>query len=382
MIKILHFITDTNIGGAGKLLCNQIKNMNEDEFEVTVALPKGSELKKELSALHCSLIECEGGADKSFSPKSFYEALEILRAKRPDIVHSHASLSSRLAATVLGIPTRIHTRHCVFPLSPAMRNPVLRALSGAANNMCSTAMLAVADSAKQNLIDMGCNPEKITTIVNGVEPIRVLNDAEKAFFRAKYSISKSDFVISIFARLEEYKGHITFLEAAKICKKYYPNFRFFIIGDGSKKDELKALSHKLGIDEIVHFTGFCEDVAPYFNITDVNVNCSYGTETSSLALSEGMSLGIPCVVSDYGGNTHMVKNGVNGLIFPIKNADALAMDIIRLYRDKELYKKCSLGALRRYREEFTAQAMAKQMMEFYKREHVRGKSMKRKASRI
>ena len=113
-------------------------------------------------------------------------------------------------------------------------------------------------------------------------------------------------------------------------------------------DELKALSSELGLDDVVCFTGFREDVATIFYITEVNVNCSYRSETSSLSLSEGMSLGIPSVVSDCGGNTYMVKNCENGLIFPMENEEALAMALIRLYCDRELYKKFSANAYGRY----------------------------------
>ena len=65
----------------------------------------------------------------------------------------------------------------------------------------------------------------------------------------------------------------------------------------------------------------------------------------------------------------MVKNAVNGLIFPAKNADALAMAIIRMYRDTDLYSKCSAGAIKRYQAEFTAEAMTKRMEDFYKTEY-------------
>lgn len=244
---------------------------------------------------------------------------------------------------------------------------------GLISNSLSTSMIAVADSAKQNLIDMGCNKRKISTVINGVEPIRITSPEEIDYLNSRYGLTKNNFIISIIARLEECKGHKTFLQAAQICKKHYPNFRFFIVGDGSQKNYLKQLSHKLDIDDIVHFAGFCEDVSPILNITDVNVNCSVGTETSCLALSEGMSLGIPSVASDYGGNTHMVKNTVNGLIFPAENAEALAMALIRLYRDEELYAKCSLGALRRFHEEFNAAIMSKKMADFYKVEYLRHK---------
>ena len=376
MIKIFHFISDTNIGGAGNLLCNQIKNMNDPSFDITVVLPQGSMLKDKMSTLPCHLIETAHGADKSFSLDSVIEDYKILKKYRPDIVHSHASLSSRIAATAMRIPTRIHTRHCVFPLSPIIKNPLGKTVCGVANNILSTKMIAVADSAKENLVDMGCSKKKIETVINGSEPIQRLSSAEREALKAKFSLTKDSFVVSIFARLEEYKGHKTFLEAAKICKKYCPDFRFFIVGDGSQKDELQSYARALGLEKAVLFSGFVSDVAPYFNLTDVNVNCSYGTETSSLAISEGMSLGIPAVVSDYGGNTHMVKNGEDGLVFPAKNAEALAICLIRLYRDRELYKKMSEKAYVRYDSEFTAKAMSEKMAQIYVDEYNKRSALK------
>lgn len=373
MIRILHFITDTNIGGAGRLLCNQIKNMGDSGFEIFVALPRESLLCAELRALPCTIIGMEHGADRSFTPRAVFEARKIIKKIAPDIVHSHGSLSSRLAATALGVKSRIFTRHCVFPLKKRMKNPLYRLAVGSANNLCSTAMVAVADSARQNLLDMGCSGKKIRTVINGSPPMRVLSEDEIRFERAKHGLTNRNFVVSIFARLEEYKGHVTFLRAAQICKRFYPSFRFFIVGEGSKRQELEQLAQELKIGDVVRFIGFCRDVAPLFAITDVNVNCSWGTETSSLALSEGMSLGIPCVASDYGGNPHMVKNAVNGLLFPAKNADALAGALIRLFRDTNLYSKCSIGALRRYREEFTDRAMTEKMMEIYREEFERTK---------
>ena len=370
MIKILHFITDTNIGGAGKLLCTQIKNMDARQFRIFVALPDNSKLINELKNLNCTLIKCKYSYDCSLSMKGILEDYEIIKKIRPHIVHSHASLSSRIAATLLSVPSRIFTRHCAFPIPKSMQSPVIRGTVGEINNILSTKIIAVADAAKQNLINMGCHEKQISTVINGVEPIALFSNNERKYLRAKLGIYEDSFVVTIIARLEEYKGHKTFLHAAKICLKYYPDFKFLIVGGGSQEDNLKELARKLKIEKSVQFLGFCNDVAPVLNITDINVNCSFGTETSSLALSEGMSLGIPCVASDYGGNPHMVKNGVNGLIFPRKNADALAQSLIRLRCDRNLYAKCSAGAYKRFREEFNASLMAKKMTTIYKNEYL------------
>ncbi len=369
MIKLLHFISDTNIGGAGRLLCNQIKNMDGSEFDISVALPRQSRLIGALSSLSCRVIECEHGANTSFDTGGIIESYRIIKQARPDIVHSHASLSSRIAATACRVPTRIFTRHCSFPITDIAKNAVIKALNGAANSLFSTSIIAVSESARRDLISTGCDSKRITTVINGVEPIRLISELEKECLRQTLGIDESHFVIGIFARLESYKGHRTLLEAAAICKRYYPQFRFLIVGDGSESNELKRYVQKLGIADTVHFTGFCDDVAPFFNLIDLNVNCSYGTDTSSLSLSEGMSLGIPSIASDYPGNLYMVKNGVNGLIFPQNNPRALAMEIIRMYCDKELYEICKVGAYKRYKDELNARAMTEKMLDFYRKEY-------------
>lgn len=373
MIKIYHFISDTNVGGAGNLLCNQIKNMKGSDFDITVVLPRGSLLEEKISALQCKTVETLHGADRSFCAESVIEDYAILKRARPDIVHSHASLSSRIAAAALKIPTRIHTRHCVFPLSPLVKNPIGRGVCGAINNALSTKMIAVAESAKKNLIDMGCKSGKIETVINGSEAIRRLDDAEKDKIREKLSFSKDHFIVGIFARLEAYKGHKTLIDAARICKKYCPDMRFLIVGGGSFRVELEDYANRRGVGDIIYFSGFLDDVAPLFNITDVNVNCSCGTETSSLAISEGMSLGIPAVVSDYGGNPFMVKNGEEGFVFPTGNSESLAVCLVRLYRDRALYRRMSQNAELRYVKDFTAKAMSDRMASIYLEEYAKNR---------
>ena len=115
------------------------------------------------------------------------------------------------------------------------------------------------------------------------------------------------------------------------------------------------------------FTGFSDDVAPYYGIMDLNLNCSWGTETSSLALSEGMSVGVPAVATTYGGNPYMITEGVNGLLVPEKDAPAMARAILRLEDDRDLLARLSDGARRMYREKFTARVMTEQLEALYEK---------------
>ena len=55
-----------------------------------------------------------------------------------------------------------------------------------------------------------------------------------------------------------------------------------------------------GVEDVMSLLGFRSDVAALLSILDVQLNVSYGTEATSMALLEGMSLGLPSIVSDYG----------------------------------------------------------------------------------
>ena len=149
----------------------------------------------------CHIVEYKSRPDASFSLGGIFENIEIIREVRPHIVHSHASLSSRIAAFLCGVPSRIFTRHCVFPVPKIYENPLVRFVVGRVNSALSTVIIAVAESAKENLVQMGVDEKKITVVINGVEPLPRLSEEEKASLRVQFGLGKEDFVCSIFARL-------------------------------------------------------------------------------------------------------------------------------------------------------------------------------------
>ena len=107
-------------------------------------------------------------------------------------------------------------------------------------------------------------------------------------------------------------------------------------------------------------------LSSFLSIFDVNVNCSYGTETSCLAISEGLSLGIPAVVSDYGGNTNMVINGITGFVFPQKNSEELYKIIKNLSQSPVILRKMRENCMDDHKKRFSAQEMTREYEEIYK----------------
>lgn len=363
MLRVLEVISDMNIGGAGRLLINRIKNTDKEKVDITVVIPKGSLLKSLLVLERVNLFEINGGKDSSFDIKGFFAVASIIRKLKPDIVNAHGSLSARIAAKICGVKVKIFTRHCDFPISRVFKIRIVKKCFSAINDFLSDGIIAVSDSAKVNLCDRGIKKEKIRVIINGVCPIETLTIDKKDRFKKSNGISSSAVVISIFARLEPYKDHVTFLKAAALLKD--KNFVFAIVGTGSEEKKIKALAKELDLDKKVIFTGFVFDVTEWMNVTDINVNCSTGTETSSLALSEGMSLGVPAIASDYSGNVYMVENGVNGMIFPQRDPFSLAEKIEALSQNKELYNSMKTASKERFEKELNAVNMTRKTEEYY-----------------
>ncbi len=373
MIKVLNILTDTNIGGAGRLLVNYLHNFDRSKFDVKVVLPINSQLKPFVEAEHWEVLETSNGADKSFDLAAVSEIMDIIKQYRPDIVHTHSSFSGKLAAYLCKVPSRFYTRHCAFPQPKHLTTFPGKQINGFINNTLSTDIVAVAQAAADNLTDTGIDPHKITVIINGVEPMRKTTAAEQSALKSALKISENDYICGISARLESYKGHKYLLESAKIVTEKHDNIKFLIIGGGSEEQNLKNQAKQLQIEDNVIFTGFVPDVAPFYNIMNLNLNCSIGTETSCLALSEGMSLGVPAIATTYGGNPYMITDGVNGFLVPERDPQSMADRICQIYDSPELQRQLSVGALQMYNKKFTASAMTRQLEQLYEKSYVRHK---------
>ncbi len=368
MIKVLNVLTDTNIGGAGRLLVHYLRNFDRSRFDVYVCLPKGSLLIPEVQKVGYSVIETEYGKDKTFEAAAVKELCGIIKEIKPHIVHSHASLSARVAASLCGIKSRMYTRHCAYDLAPSAKKFPKKQISGFINNSLSTAIVAVADAAAENLTDTGVDPKKITVIQNGVERLAEISESEKLALKEKLGIKKNDTVLIINARLTAVKGHDYLLRAfCGICETN-ENVKLIVLGTGEEEDKLKKLASELNIAGKVIFTGFVNDVAPYINVSDINVNFSWGTETSSLAISEAMTLGVPTVASDFGGNPGMIESGVNGLLVANKNEIELQKTLTELINDPERVRTLGEGARQLYAQKFSASAMTRKLEALYEKE--------------
>ncbi|MBR6051925.1 MAG: glycosyltransferase family 4 protein [Clostridia bacterium] len=364
-MRVFHIITDTNIGGAGRLLLAVLNNIDKGMFDVSVCVPKNSALVPLIEETGVRVIPTEHGQDKSYEPAAVHELIRIIKSENPDIVHTHASLSGRLAARRCRVPIRIMTRHCAFGNKKSAERFPIKQLRGAFSDMLTTHYVATAEIAKRQLVAAGCSEKKITVIQNGAEKMRDVTDSERAALRSTLGIPDGAFVVGISARLEEYKGHKYLIDAMNRIRDSVNDVYLIVVGDGKMRLELECYANEKGVSDRVVFTGFQPDMAPYYSIFDVGANCSYGAETTPLAITEAMSVGVPSVVTDSGGNSDTVTDGYDGLVVPEKDADALAAAILSLYSNRDLLARLGESARRSYDEKFSAEIMTEKLEKLY-----------------
>ena len=364
MIHVLNVISDSNIGGAGRVLLNYLQYADRKQFETMIAVPRGSLLCEPLRELGGVVHEVDGLAERSYHKDDVRTLMELIRKVNPDIVHTHGALSGRIAGRRCGKAV-IYTRHSAFPVPAKLKYPPGRWVNKLVNEHYADHIIAVSPAAAQNLTDAGISKNKITVMMNGVAPLTRASDEECAALRAELGLAPNVFTAGILARIEPYKGHLYILEAAEQLKREGRDFRILIAGTGSFENEVRKAIAEKNLENEVLFLGFRSDVAKLLSILDVQLNASYGTEASSIALCEGMSLGVPAIASDYGGNPWQIDDGEDGLIFPSRDSAALARALARLMDEPETLKNMQKRAVEIFHERFTGEIFARNVERVY-----------------
>lgn len=357
MLKVMQILSDTNIGGAGIWLSNFDKSYHRDQIELVVVLPRGAALRPLIQ--NARVIECDMAPDVSLDNNSTEVLKEIIKRERPDVVHTHGSLSGRLAARNAKVGALVvYTKHTLSEPVSGMKKLVHRLVD---NYTCDVA-IACSECAKKNLIQNGLSEKKITVIYNGCRTPAELTEEKKAELRKRCGVSKEDFVFVIVARLAPVKDHATFLRAAAAAK--LERAKFLIVGGGTLEEELQATADKLGIAEQCIFTGQLPGAEQMYQIADVNCLSSV-SENMPISLLEAMSAGLPSILSRVGGMEEVAVSGETALFFESGDDEQMAAHMRTLYSDRELARAMGRAGKARYKECFTLEKSTAEVEKIY-----------------
>ncbi len=135
------------------------------------------------------------------------------------------------------------------------------------------------------------------------------------------------------ATLERHKDHVTLLEAVSHIRKQIPTFRLRVVGDGSMRAELEAITKKLELEKAVEFLGARRDVPELLGLSDVFIFSTTKQEGLGSVLLEALAAGLRVVASDVPACREVLAGGIYGTLVPPRDPIALAAAVVRVLQE-------------------------------------------------
>lgn len=177
---------------------------------------------------------------------------------------------------------------------------------------------------RNRLLRAGLPELRSRVIHSGIDTERFVPRVPDEALLREYGLDKSRHTIfGIVARLSEEKAHGLLLKAFSKVREKVPGARLLIVGDGPLRADLENEAARLGILDVVTFTGLKRNIPDFLSIMDVFV-LSSTRESFPLAAREAMAAGRAVILPDIGGCPEVVEDGVTGMLFRCGNPEALA----------------------------------------------------------
>lgn len=363
-IKVAHVTFDMAIGGTEQVIKQLVLNSDHELFEHIVICIDGK-----IGAIGEQLIE-SGIAVKSLSrqPKLDFNMVGQLRRLIKDeqvkILHCHqyTPFFYGYMAGFMTAASIIFTEHGrfypdVYRYKRLLVNPLMA--------VSCKAITAISQATKLALAQYEFMPKsRIELIYNGIKSLDVDEQCSKKL-AVELGLKPDDKVLGTVSRLDPIKNHKLLIESFFEISREDSSVKLLIVGDGPLRNDIESQIERLGLQEKVIMTGYQNNPAPYMAIMDIFLLPSF-SEGTSMTLLEVMSLGIPSIVSNVGGNTEVITHGENGLVFESDNLSACVDCISSLIYDDELMKTLSNGAVEIFGSKFEVSNMVTSFESLYK----------------
>lgn len=172
-------------------------------------------------------------------------------------------------------------------------------------------------------------------------------------------------IISHLSNFRPVKRIIDIIEMTPKILRKIP-VKVMMIGDGPDRSIAETRARDLNIAEHVHFLGKQENIFLLLSSSDVFVMPS-SLESFGLASLEAMACGVPCVTSNTGGLTELVKEGISGYTANVGDIDTMANLVISILEDEKKLKSLSASARSYAFENFHVEKIVPQYINLYQK---------------
>lgn len=195
--------------------------------------------------------------------------------------------------------------------------------------------LTCNENSKKVLIEhFKRNERELETVYIGVDEEKFNpNNYNKEELIKKYiGENTNKKIITYICRISEQKRPLLLLEIIAKLKKERQDFKVLVVGDGNLLPKMKQKAQDLGLNEEIMFLGNITKTAEIYKISDITINCSL-KEGLALTSYESLSMGIPVISSDVGGQKELVNNDVGKIVKVVQNEEDIYLE---KYSEKEI----------------------------------------------
>ena len=327
-MRILFLSTSMGMGGADSQLLSAARVMVVRGHEVTIVSltalgPMG--LQARTLGIRTESLEMRRGVP---DPRGLMRLARLVRAWRPDVVHSHmvhANLLARALRLVAPVPALVSTIHNIYE-GGRLRMAAYRLSNGLVDHMT-----IVSQAAADRFVGEGIVPRELLTVVpNGVdtEAIRRVPVAARQALLRSLGV-ENRFVWLAVGRFEVAKDYPNMLRAFARVRAQQPLATLLLVGKGSLQEETESLVRELRLADVVRFLGVREDVPVVMSAADAYVMSS-AWEGMPMVLLEAAAAGLPIVATRVGGNHEVVLDQESGFLVPPRDHEALGSAMLQL----------------------------------------------------
>lgn len=313
-INLLFIMPWMITGGADLFNLNLIKGLNKEKFTVTIITtePNKNVLRQEFER-YANVYDLT-----SFLDQKYWLAFINYIIKKENI-NLILNSNSKMGYSILPY---IKSTHVDIPIIDYVhmeewynRNGGYSRYSAMYESVIDKTLVCNENSRKILINHFGKSEDEVQTVYIGVD--------ENKFNPEKYNKQKiwqkylekneKKKMLSYICRISEQKRPLLLLQIIAKLKEKRQDFKVLVVGDGNLLNKMKERAKELNIYDDIVFTGSLKDTTEIYAISDLTINCSL-KEGLALTAYESLSMGVPVISSDVGGQKELITSDVGEII--------------------------------------------------------------------
>lgn len=363
--KILFTIPNFLTAGSGGAMMNIIERLDKDRFEPAVCVSRhGGALESRVRELGLTLILSNFTVPAKPYSQLLSQSRECAKHFKPyhfDLWHSFHYLddySEPIIARLSGAKTWVFTK----------KNMNWGRNAWYIRSLLASGIVAQNTDMIRHFYNRWPYRNKVRLISRGVDISKFKpENGHQSDYRMYMGLDKAQILVGCVANLVPVKGHPTLIEAIARLE----NAQLFIAGrvdDAGYRNQLEDQIHNLHIENRIHFLGHIDDVPRFLQQMDIITLPTWDRwrkEGCPVALLEAMACEKPCIATDIPGARDIIRDGVNGLLVPPEDAEALSEALKQLSTSAEYRTQLGISARKTIVEDYSIEKEVKAHEELY-----------------